>query len=844
MSEMVNYGIDLGTTNSAVAKYEGDAVRVFKNRDQMDVTPSIVRVEKGGRIIVGRRAYATLFLDPDNVAAEFKRWMGQSDRKKFVTVGKSLSAEELSAEVLKSLIEDARRQTTDAINAAVITVPAAFGQLQCEATARAASLAGLYQAHLLQEPVAAAIAYGMKPEAADKRWLVYDLGGGTFDIAVISTRNGQLSVLEHKGDNMLGGKDFDRLIVENIFWPRLEESFNLPQADSNPVARRKLMQFLRGKAEEAKIDLSLSERVEISIFDVGTDGDGCPIEIEFELTRSELNQLIEPYIAKTIELCKKALAGAHLSNKDVAAVVLVGGPTQMPIIREMITSELGVKLDYSIDPMTVVARGAAIYASTLPLEKESPTITKPGSIKINLAHEAVWAEPTCMVAGSIEKPPSNIKSLQILIEAEAGHWNSGWLPLKNGYFEANVQLLEGKTTRFWIYLRDEKGNDFTPTPDSFSIRHGLSLTEPPLPHAIGAEVVRSDDRSELDIIFPRSTSLPAEKRVTYKASKTLKPNQQHDYLAIKIWEIEEGRSLLDPGAHTIVGALKIRSEYIRRPIPEGAEIELDISINTSRKIEVEAFVPVLNQHFRERVYVAKENDPAMIENAKTLRTELEEHYERIEKLEAVTQEIDNPAIQHEVHELKENLENLAVAQHNLERESQIDPDDAKRVVQQSKTIRGKLSEVERQIESRGKMPLLLRKVESEKSATEKFVKQCGQALDQKEYEMLCRSIARLVEREDERGLEKVIHDLENLKWRVLTKQQWFWKELFDNLCEPDAIFVNAQEAHRLIAKGKEASLQGDGEALRKIVLGLWDLQPKSVVEIEKEKVLKAGIRKL
>ncbi|MCI0615296.1 Hsp70 family protein, partial [bacterium] len=477
MSDMVNYGIDLGTTNSAIAKYEGDAVRVFKNRDQMDVTPSVVRVEKSGRIIVGKRAYNTLFADPDNAAAEFKRWMGQSDRKNFLAVGKLLSAEDLSAEVLKSLIEDAKRQTTDVINAAVITVPAAFGQLQCEATARAASQSGLNQAYLLQEPLAAAIAYGMKPEASDKRWLVYDLGGGTFDIAVVSTRNGQLSVLEHKGDNMLGGKDFDRLIVENIFWPRLEESFNLPQPDNDPVARKKLMQFLRGKAEEVKIDLSLSERVEISIFDIGTDRDGNLIELEFELKRAELNQLVEPFIAKTIKFCKEALDGARLSNKEVAAVMLVGGPTHMPIVRDMITSELGVKLDYSIDPMTVVARGAAIYASTLPLKQESPITTKPGSIKINLAHEAVWAETTCMVAGSIEKLPSSVRSLQILIEAEAGHWNSGWLPLQNGYFEANVHLLQGKTTRFWIYLRDEKGNDFTLTPDSFSIRHGLSLTE-------------------------------------------------------------------------------------------------------------------------------------------------------------------------------------------------------------------------------------------------------------------------------------------------------------------------------------------------------------------------------
>ncbi|KAF0206254.1 MAG: molecular chaperone DnaK, partial [bacterium] len=207
MSNTIDYGIDLGTTNSAIAKYENNEVRVFKNRDQMDVTPSVVRIEKSSRIIVGKRAYQLLYEDFENVDSGFKRWMGQSDPRYFKAANKSLTAEGLSAEVLKSMLEDARQATNESISAAVITVPAAFGQLQCEATARAASLAGLVQSPLLQEPLAAAIAYGMKPDALDSRWLVYDLGGGTFDIAVISTKEGQLSVLEHRGNNMLGGLD-------------------------------------------------------------------------------------------------------------------------------------------------------------------------------------------------------------------------------------------------------------------------------------------------------------------------------------------------------------------------------------------------------------------------------------------------------------------------------------------------------------------------------------------------------------------------------------------------------------------------------------------------------------
>src|SRR5882724_10792185 len=227
MSKTIDYGIDLGTTNSCIARWDEGSVRVFQNNDQMNVTPSAVHILKTGRVIVGRRGYSAILTDPDNVAIEFKRWMGQKDRKRFPAAKREISAEELSAEVLKSLREDVRRQTGADVTTAVITVPAAFGALQCEATARAAELAGLQEAPLLQEPIAAAIGYGAHPGSANQRWLVFDLGGGTLDIAVVSTREGRLNVLEHRGNNLLGGKDIDRAIVDHVLLPALESTYDL-----------------------------------------------------------------------------------------------------------------------------------------------------------------------------------------------------------------------------------------------------------------------------------------------------------------------------------------------------------------------------------------------------------------------------------------------------------------------------------------------------------------------------------------------------------------------------------------------------------------------------------------
>src|SRR5207248_2553930 len=222
----VAFGIDLGTTNSCVASADGTDVRVFPNNDQMSVTPSVVRILKTGRLVVGKRAYNAISEDPDNIALEFKRWMGQKHERAFPAASRTLTAEDLSAEILKSLAEDVKRQTGNDLKASVVTVPAAFGALQCESTARAAQLAGFEQAPLLQEPIAAAIAYGADPKGGkNQRWMVFDLGGGTLDIAVVSTKDGRLNVLEHRGNNLLGGKDIDRKIVEAVLLPILADTY-------------------------------------------------------------------------------------------------------------------------------------------------------------------------------------------------------------------------------------------------------------------------------------------------------------------------------------------------------------------------------------------------------------------------------------------------------------------------------------------------------------------------------------------------------------------------------------------------------------------------------------------
>lgn len=845
MTNTINYGIDLGTTNSTIAKFDGTDLRVFKNRDQNELTPSVVRIEKTGRIIVGKRAYQTLILDPENVSSEFKRLMGQSDKINFSAAAISLSPEDLSAEVLKSLLADARIQTNEKIESAVITVPAAFGQLQCEATARAAALAGLVDVPLLQEPLAASIAYGMKADSRDKKWLVYDLGGGTFDIAVISTKDGHMSILAHQGNNMLGGKDFDRLIVETIIWPHLEKNFRLPKQQENPTFHRKLSQILRVKAEEAKIEMSFSDEAIINIFDIGHDLRNISIEAEITIKRKDLQPLVEPYILKTIELCKSALNNAKLTPNDIEIILLVGGPTYMPIVREMLKSQLGIRLDFSIDPMTVVARGAAIYASTIPLTK---SIVRPvnenhscSEVDLNLAYETVWSETTTLVAGKVERKPHSIQTIELSIQSESGHWESGWIPIKNDYFELNVHLLENKTNTFWIYLRDEKGNDLIPNPDSITIRHGITLSEPPLPHTIGAEIINNEGKKEIDVIFNRSTPLPAFKSVTYKARKMLVPGQNDDYLAIKIWE---GETLTDPEANNIVGALKIRSEEIKRPITEGSDIEISIEISTSRLMKVQAFVPVINQHFQERVYIPKENEDVVVDKVKGIDTEIDEHFERIIGLnEIVQEENDDSEIKKELSGIRAKLEELTKEKEKYEMKNSSDPDSAKRVVERSKEIRGDISKIENEVTIKRKFSLILRQLSEYREVTQKVVDNWGTLIDKKELELLNREADKKILEENERALIKIISDLNDLKWRILFEQDWYIRQCFEDLCKNGDNFVNKQESQRLVALGLNAINHGDSNTLREVNKNLWELLPKSIVQSEQEKKFESGIKR-
>ena len=368
------YGIDLGTTNSAIARFENGCSVVKKSNLGSDTTPSCVAVTPKGRILVGHKALGQYQKDHQlafikdgytvNSFVEFKRLMGTDEKFHCSYNDTDYTPEELSSEVLKEL---RRYILDDEAKTAVITVPAMFDNNQKDATKRAAKMAGFDYFELIQEPVAASIAYGIGAKTRNSYWLVFDLGGGTFDVALMHIEDGIMKAIDTAGNNKLGGKDIDAAIVKELIIPKIKEEYKIDSILSSSQAAS-FCDMWKPLAEEAKIQLSFNTKAIIETDlgdDYGTDDNGNEIELCLTITSEELERVESPIFQKAIDLISVLLERNNLSGNDLGALVLVGGPTHSPVLRRMLNEQVCNKVDTSIDPMTCVAVGAAIYASTL-----------------------------------------------------------------------------------------------------------------------------------------------------------------------------------------------------------------------------------------------------------------------------------------------------------------------------------------------------------------------------------------------------------------------------------------------------------------------------------------------
>ena len=349
-------GIDLGTTNSVVAVMEGGEPVVIANSEGARTTPSVVAVTNDGERVVGQVAKRQAVASPDKTVMSIKRHMGSDYKAKMAS--KDYTPQEISAMILGKLKSDAEAYLGGKVTKAVITVPAYFNDSQRQATKDAGKIAGLEVMRIINEPTAAALAYGLDKGDAHQKILVYDLGGGTFDVSILELGDGVFEVLATNGDTKLGGDDFDDRIVKMIV-----DDFK--QKNGIDLSKDKMaMQRLKLAAEKAKIDLSGMTKTTVSEAFITADASG-PKHLEFELTRAKFESAISDYIEKTLKLVDACMKDAKLKFSDINKVILVGGSTRIPAVVDALEKKTGMKPFKGVNPDEVVAQGAAIQAGVL-----------------------------------------------------------------------------------------------------------------------------------------------------------------------------------------------------------------------------------------------------------------------------------------------------------------------------------------------------------------------------------------------------------------------------------------------------------------------------------------------
>ena len=606
----IKFGIDLGTTNSAISRVEKGKVTIIKSDLQKDTVPSCVNFNKKKLITVGDRSFnqrktdALRALkakksDDKNVYIEFKRTMGSDKMYPSSFMEKDFSSEELSSELLKKLKSFV---TDEEFKSVIITVPAMFNDNQKAATARAGELAGFSQVELLQEPIAAALSYGMDSDLKDANIVVFDFGGGTFDVALISVEDGIFQVKDTEGDNWLGGKDLDDAIVQEILIPYLKENYSINSYLENDDIKGLLNAVLKSYAEDIKINLSFNNTYNV-LTDLGVlpeDDDGEEMELDIDVTSEDMKRILSPIFKKATDLTNKLLKRNNLTGNKVTSLLLVGGPTYSPILREMLTKEI-CKPDTSVDPMTVVAKGAAIYATNFDINEDIVNDMRDDTkIQLSVIYESQSVEEEENVVMKIDKDNTEGEvpdKCFVELTREDGGFSSGKVKFDDVGEVIEVDLMKGKPNNFNINLYDEKGSKLDCQPTDFTIIHGIKTGNATLPYNYGVEIY--DSIIEKTVF---KTIKGVEKNNTYPANgeksglKTLKDLLPGSKSEIKIpiyqgeIDAEDTRCINCTPVHTI----KIKGGDIPKLLPKGSEINIFLKVVSDSDLSAVVEIPYLD----------------------------------------------------------------------------------------------------------------------------------------------------------------------------------------------------------------------------------------------------------
>jgi len=807
MSQHALYvGIDLGTTNSTAAVFDGEKVTLVRNAQGGTLTPSVVRIDARGNITVGARARRFLESDPQNTRGEFKRLMGTAQAIEFAAAKLKRKPEELSAEVLKSIRADIQEQLGFEPARAVISVPALFELPQSSATSEAARLAGFEKVELIQEPVASALAAGWTAEESTGSWLVYDLGGGTFDVSLLETRDGLLRVVGHDGDNFLGGRDFDWALVDWVLG-EVEREQGLKVSRSDP-RHAPAIRKLKLAVEEVKIELTRAQSAPLVLpgaFDVA----GEPIDIDVMIERSTLESLTMTLIDRSLDVCKRLLASHGLQPGQLARVVLVGGPTVMPALRTRVREVLGAPFGEGLDPMSLVAQGAAIYAATAGLDARAAKKTEEEGRRVWLQYPAMSSDLTPHVVGKLVDAGPWAEGLKVRVSRNDGLWSSPDVTLDSeGAFVLTVDLLARRPNVFRVEATSASGAKVPLVPSTFTIVQGLTITDPPLSRSIGVALADNTVR----VYFERGAPLPARRTFVHHTVESVAKGSMGCLLKIPIVQGELEQAHLC----RLVGTLEIAGDAVKASLPAGSAVEITLELDRGGHLSARALVPSLNQVFEEVAHLlvpdaapdALEATLAAMQSrlvelrADALRRDAARSIGKLTYIECALAEVVNDV--------------------NAARGGDADAG------QKARRTMLELDAMLEECEADKRWPELEDEARKSISSASVWVSQFGSPAEQQLLNEATESVEKARAARQPVELQRQLRVVRNLSSACFHRHPRAWEWMFEDAASEVDQATDLVRARSLVQDGRKAQQRGDMAALRPIVQDLWKLLPVSV----------------
>ena len=811
---MKNYvGIDLGTTNSAICSYDGEATRIWKSPEQNDVTPSVIYFDKRAKY-VGRRAYDNAPTAPDRAAMLFKRFMGTNTPIEVSGADMSLTPEECSAEILKVLFgylpEEIRN---DDETGTVITVPAAFNQMQKNATMQAADMAGIGKVALMQEPVAAVMSV-MRTKGSDGIFLIYDLGGGTLDISIAENIGGRVNLLAHGGIAMCGGRDFDRVLSNNIVKPWLLDNFNLPDDFSINSKFGSLFRRAVWATESAKIELSSQEEVAISLSEDQArtrDLSDEEIYLDISLSRESFDKLIGERINESIEAARETLNKAGLSAHDLERIVFVGGPTNYKPLRDKVAFEMGLPGSTEVNPMTAVAEGASMFAESIEWGSQTRTrkstrgqISSSGKLDLSFAYiartPAVKAKIAVQLKGNIDQ------GSEFQVGSLDTGWTSGRMALQHGA-TVDVTLSKNGENTFNVEVFDPSGGAISLEQSKIIItRTAATVDAIPASHSISMEVLNKlGGRPEPDFLIKTGDHLPAKGTRTYKAAESLKAGSSGT-LIFNIWEGDIKDPITD---NRPVGSLKISgSDFDDGVIPAGANLKVEYEILDSGNINLSVSIPSIGGFFNpgKNFYSRAGGEHNFLASSDLVVEEGERTMNRIDEL---SERIDDPK--------------LDQARQKLQAAVDLDPDSNEPEVAQE--AMEKVHESRRLLDKVKQDHLKeIRKMDLDITVDffNQYIREHARPTEISTFDNLTRTAQRSIDKNDS-GFEHHLDELRGKNLDILWRQDWFVVERFKSMMSTPYQFTDQQRFEELALAGQQFLRDDDIDKLREVVAHLYSI---------------------